>query len=545
MLIGLDVGGSNIDIVAIENQKIIDYRKFEIGSDLISSLLSILEDFLILKSHKEINGIVLSTTITTNAIVQNELNNVGMIIESSIGAKPDFLFCGNCNILLNGYINNRGFEVKTFNKYLINQAIQKFKNENINTVGIVTKFSVRNPSHELEIFNAIKPYQFDFITLGHKISGKLNFPRRVYSTYLNCAVYSRFNEFFNAISKLIYECKIGLENVYIQKPDGGIVNFKDIKDFPIMSILSGPAASAQGAYVLTRPDYDAVTVDIGGTTTDISFIENGQFILEHYGAKIGKYPTLVRAIFSRSIALGGDSIIKTHNNVIQVGPEIIRPYHLNDHCITLTDILKYLSNAIDHSLKIKLNNFSKKYNISIDKLCNLAISIAVTMIKDEIYKCINYINNTPIYTINRLIYEKRLSPKKVILVGGPALLLKPFLQRDLNMEVVVPKYYSIANAIGCAMASITKEYNFIVDTFKGILTIPELGIFDNFIDDINLNQAKNLLTKKIVEHENYININDIEIIEENSFNIIRNYRYCGKIIKLKAQLKPKIENLLL
>lgn len=156
MIIGLDVGGTNIDIVAIENNKVVDHRKFEHGEDLLFSILTSLEEFITKDYISNLSRIVLSTTITTNAIVQNKLDKVGMIIENGIGANPDFLMCADVNILLDGYINNRGIEVKSFDREKVEKAILIFKKADINNIGIACKFSVRNPKHELDVYDIVK-----------------------------------------------------------------------------------------------------------------------------------------------------------------------------------------------------------------------------------------------------------------------------------------------------------------------------------------------------------------------------------------------------
>lgn len=543
MIIGLDVGGTNIDIVAIENNKVIEYKKFELGEDLLHSILTSLEGFITKDYISNLSRIVLSTTITTNAIIQNKLDKVGMIIENGIGANPDFLMCADVNILLDGYINNRGIEVKSFNREIVEKAILTFKKADIKNIGIACKFSVRNPKHELEAYDIVKKHGFEFVSLGHRISGKLNFPRRVFSTYLNSAVYSNFKALYNAILEFLKEKNIPSSLVFLQKPDGGIVNLENLKEFPIFSILSGPAASAQGGYILSKPLSDAVIIDIGGTTTDISFVCNGQFVLEQYGAKIGNYPTLVRAIYSRSVGIGGDSIVKVENS-ISVGPETVKSYSTDrKNIVTFTDVLWYLKSSSDEKLQARLRYLSNKANTSLELFCNEVIKRALNAICKKIEEGIDYVNNTPIYTIQKLLYGEKFIPKKAVVIGGAADLIREHLEKELKIEVEIPRYYMVANAIGCALGSISREYNLIADTEQGKAYIPELDKYENI--DINFTpaQAKDFVINKIIEVGDASTPEEIEIVEENSFNMIRNFRYCGKIIKIKAQLKPKLQEL--
>lgn len=412
MIIGLDVGGTNIDIVAIENNKVVDHRKFEHGEDLLFSILTSLEEFITKDYISNLSRIVLSTTITTNAIVQNKLDKVGMIIENGIGANPDFLMCADVNILLDGYINNRGIEVKSFDREKVEKAILIFKKADINNIGIACKFSVRNPKHELDVYDIVKRHGFEFVSLGHRISGKLNFPRRVFSTYLNSAVYSNFKALCNAILEFLKKKNIPSHLVFIQKPDGGIVHLENLKEFPIFSILSGPAASAQGGYILSKPLSDAVIIDIGGTTTDISFVCNGQFVLEQYGARIANYPTLVRAIYSRSVGIGGDSIVKVEDS-ISVGPETVKSCNINrKNIVTFTDVLQYLNSSSDDEAQSRLKNLSNKANMPLELFCNKVVKVALNTICKKIEEGIDYINSTPIYTIQKLLHGEKFIPKK-------------------------------------------------------------------------------------------------------------------------------------
>jgi len=544
MIIGLDVGGTTIDTVAIENGKVVAFKKFERGRSLIDSVLESLNQFISKEMISNLERITLSTTVTTNAIVQNNLDKVGMIIENGIGANPEFLMCGDMNFFADGYINNRGIEVKSLNIESVKNALQSFKQEGIENLGIVDKFSVRNPQHELAVYEAAKEYNFKFVSVGYKLSGKLNFPRRVFSTYLNCAVYSTFNMFYKSILTFSQERKIPLEKIFIQKPDGGIINLYDIEGFPIFSVISGPAASAQGGFVLSNSVKNAIIIDIGGTTTDIAFLSNGNLVLELYGAKIGKYPTLVRAIYSRSVGLGAESIVKIVDDTIKIGPKTKRWYEQDkNEFATLHDVLQFSSLYRENPVNARLKSLSSQLNMSQEDFCKLVISRAVSMIEEKIKEGIEYINNLPVYTINKLLYGEKFAPQKIILIGGPAELLKPHLENELKIKVEVPKHYMVANAIGCAIGSISKEYNLVADTIQGKMVIPELNIYQSIPADFTIDQAKKVLIEKVLECREAKNQDDVEIVDESSFNMIRSFRFCGRMIRIKAQLKPKLLNL--
>ena len=81
-------------------------------------------------------------------------------------------------------------------------------------------------------------------------------------------------------------------------------------------------------------------LDIGGTTTDIFFLADGIPLFEPLGIKIDRYKTLVRAIYSYSIGLGGDSSIKVEDGKLKIGPKREgRPYAFGGPMPTPTDAM--------------------------------------------------------------------------------------------------------------------------------------------------------------------------------------------------------------
>ncbi|WP_256201016.1 hydantoinase/oxoprolinase family protein [Thermoanaerobacter thermocopriae] len=244
-----------------------------------------------------------------------------MIVQPGPGLPYDFLACGDGNVFISGYIDHRGEIIKDFNLLEIKNAIKLFKEKNIKAYAVVTKFSIRNPSIEMKIKEILEnDIPNSFITMGHTISGKLNFPRRVYTSYLNSAVHSIFDEFLSNIKKSLEKEGINA-SVFILKADGGTMNMSTAEKKPVETILSGPAASLMGINAMLPTDKDAILLDIGGTTTDIFFLADGVPLFEPWGIRIGKYKTLVRAIYSVSIGLGGDSSICVRNGRIKIGPQ--------------------------------------------------------------------------------------------------------------------------------------------------------------------------------------------------------------------------------
>ncbi|MDP9750572.1 hydantoinase/oxoprolinase family protein [Thermoanaerobacter pentosaceus] len=554
MIIGLDVGGTNIDGVVVEKGKIIKTIKKPTNRDnLFNSIWTALKELLSGYDNTKIERINLSTTVSTNAIVENKLSPVGMIVQPGPGLPYDFLACGDGNVFISGYIDHRGEIIKDFNLLEIKNAIKLFKEKNIKAYAVVTKFSIRNPSIEMKIKEILEnDIPNSFITMGHTISGKLNFPRRVYTSYLNSAVHSIFDEFLSNIKKSLEKEGINA-SVFILKADGGTMNMSTAEKKPVETILSGPAASLMGINAMLPTDKDAILLDIGGTTTDIFFLADGVPLFEPWGIRIGKYKTLVRAIYSVSIGLGGDSSICVRNGRIKIGPQREGvPYAFGGPKPTPTDAMITLELIDENAFRLTHENVKKAYeamtllgkelNLSAKDMAKLILSTMGDIIKNKVDELLHEINSRPVYTVKELLYGKRIKPKLINIIGGPSKVLAPVLEEKFDLPCYYPKNYSVANAIGAALARPTTEITMFVDTSKKTLFVPELGLYEKISGNYTLDKAKEkaleLVKKSALSLGASIEEIEAEIVEESSFNMVRGFYTIGKNMRIKAQVKP-------
>jgi len=545
MIIGLDVGGTNVNAVAICESEIVDTAKNPTDySDLLGCIWTTLNQLLSSNRNENIQHINLSTTVSTNAIVEGNTAPVGMIIESGPGLDPSFLCCGTENVLINGYIDHRGREISPLNKKEIDQAIQLFESKDIHAVSVAGKFSTRNPAHELAIAESLRGL-FSPITLGHALSGKLNFPRRVYTSYLNSAVYDVFGKFAEGIKKAMKREGIDVPT-YILKADGGTVNIATAEKYPVNTILSGPAASTMGACAFYPSDQDAVLLDIGGTTTDISFLADGVPLFEPLGIKIGSYNTLVRAIYSVSIGLGGDSAVCIKDGKLKIGPvRKGKPRALGGPSPTPSDAMIVLG-LMDFGDKDRafeaMQEIGRKMGVDAKSAAYMIYETMGDMIKDEVERLLKEINSRPVYTIKELLYGKKVRPAFLSVIGGPAKALAPMLEKKFNIPCKVPPYYEAANAVGAALAKITAEVTLVADTAEGTLAVPEIGLHEKTQRYFDLKKAREkafeALRMRALELGADETEIDPEIVEEQSYNVVRGFYTRGKNIRIKAQLKP-------
>ncbi|MFC1816766.1 hydantoinase/oxoprolinase N-terminal domain-containing protein, partial [Thermodesulfobacteriota bacterium] len=116
MIIGLDVGGTHTDVVLLSNEGLVNEIKVPTDpANLFGSVLTGLEKVTQGVDPGAINRVVLSTTLTTNAIVQNKFVPVGMVVSSGPGISPEFFRTNSHYFVVSGAIDHRGREIEPVN----------------------------------------------------------------------------------------------------------------------------------------------------------------------------------------------------------------------------------------------------------------------------------------------------------------------------------------------------------------------------------------------------------------------------------------------
>jgi len=546
MIIGIDVGGTHTDAVLLDTLRIKKKAKVVTNQkNLIESLTAVTEKIFSGEDPGDIERIVLSTTISTNTIVQGKTTRVGMILAGGPGLPPEMLEIGEDTHVISGYVNHRGIRVTGTDSVEVTRIADILEGENIGHVGIVGKFSTRNPGLETEIGDTING-RFRHISFGHLMSGNLNFPRRIATTYLNAAIWDTYSAFVNTVMEYVGRMRITAP-VYILKADGGTSMISQSVGYPVGSILSGPAASIMGILSLKDSREDAISLDIGGTTTDIAIFADGVPLLEPLGVTIGGHKTLIRGLLTRSIGVGGDSRVKYEDGQITIGPKRDgQAVAFGGPSPTPTDamIVLGLTDIGDRGKAIKaIQEIADRANHPLDEMAQEIFDLTCRTILSAVREMISEINNKPVYTVHEIFEGKRISPTVVYIVGGPAGPMAPYIEKMLGISSCVPEHAEVANAIGAALARTTTEVTLLADTEKGEVTIAEEGIQApiprGFTHQDAMDMCEGTLRKRALRMGAQEGDLDMEIIEDQTFNMVRGMgSTAGKNIRIKAQVKP-------
>lgn len=545
MIIGLDVGGTHTDIVLLGSEGL--ERSIKVPTDtgdLFQTVLTGLEQITEGVPLDQIHRLVLSTTLTTNAIVQNRVPPVGMIVSGGPGIDPEFYRTCEHYHVVSGAIDHRGREIDGIRPEEIKAASRSFREAGISHVGVVGKFSTRNPAHELGI-REILGNDFDKVFLGHRISGNLNFPRRIATTYLNTAVYPIHKPFFEAVRHSLDQKGLSVP-IRLLKADGGNMNLDASIDFPAQTILSGPAASVMGSLAFAPEEEDALVLDIGGTTTDMAILVNGAPLLDPLGIVMGKHQTLIRSLETQSIGIGGDSVVRVADGRITIGPERLGPaMAYGGPTPTPTDAMFVM--GMIHAdgrerAEAGLQPLADRLNLSVEKIASKIFDTACHAILYEAEQMIERINAKPVYTVHEMLEGHKVTPKKLLILGGPALYFANRMEEISAFKVGVVPRWAVANAIGAALARTTCEVTLFADTEQGTATAPEenfqKSVKKNFTVANAVDMAFGLLRTKAIACGANPNHLEMEVVEQMTFNMVRGFYTTGKNIRVKTQIKP-------
>ena len=282
----------------------------------------------------EVALVSLSTTLATNALVEGQGAHVALVFigfdasDLSRGGLNDVLK-GDPVLSLPGGHTHAGTEAAPLDLVALEAAIRGLGDQ-VSGFAVAARFATRNHAHETAARDLIRRVTGRPVTCSHELSANLNGPKRALTAVLNARL-------IGMIDRLVAACERHLAAVGINAPlmvvrgDGALISAAMVRERPIETILSGPAASIVGARWLTGAS-DALVSDIGGTTTDIALLRDGLPEIDPEGARVGGFRTMVEAVAMRTTGLGGDSevhlLTEGLTGGLRLGPRRLMPVSL-------------------------------------------------------------------------------------------------------------------------------------------------------------------------------------------------------------------------
>ncbi|MCL2862707.1 MAG: hydantoinase/oxoprolinase family protein [Methanimicrococcus sp.] len=327
--LGIDAGGTYTDaaLADMDAREIIQSEKaLTTYPDPLGGIQNVL-DMLDAESLKKVKLLSVSTTFATNTILEKNGAPVSLIL---IGTQkvPEHLK-DNCIVVKGGH-NFRGAENEELDLDAIREYVLSVKDK-VSAFAVSSFYSIINPGHEKAARNLIHELTGFPVVCGYELAQSLGAYERGVTAYLNASLLPVARVFLDAVAAETKRRGMNVKTTML-KCNGAAAMFGEVMDRPVETIFSGPAASVLGAAFLSGKK-TCLAIDVGGTSTDVSMIEDGIPQISDLGATVGGWKTKVRAIKMETIAAGGDSHIwidadslpDARLSSIKIGPRRVIP----------------------------------------------------------------------------------------------------------------------------------------------------------------------------------------------------------------------------
>jgi N-methylhydantoinase A len=495
--IGIDVGGTFTKAVAIDvvEKKILGKKSVPtthsseggVSVGIVNALSALIEICNI--NQEEIELISHSTTQAVNAFLEGDVSKVG-IIGMGVGMEKT-------NVVKRTHIKdislNSNKSLKTCytfldtSKYLegsgIVKSIENLVSEGAQSIVVSEAFGVDDPSNELFVMKHSKLP----CTAGHELTGIYGLEIRTLTATINASILPKATSTATFVKSAVSKLGINVP-VMIMKGDGGVTTLDSFLHKPIITVLSGPAASVVGALLFLQV-LEGIFIEVGGTSTNISIIKDGKPEMRY--VNIMEHPTCIRSLDSRICGVAGGSLIRVSSKkkIIDVGPRSSHIAGLEYSCFANPEDLKRGKIVTISPLNNDPNDYvcievpgGKKYGITNTCAANAlnlipkndnaygntdAARIAFTklatfmgMTPEQIAKQVIDISVSKIVDyIIPMIKEYKLYKNRIVVIGGGggASVLVPMVAKKLNFEYKKADYADVISSIGVATGMIYEE----------------------------------------------------------------------------------------
>lgn len=329
--IGIDVGGTFTDAVAINDEtfELIGSVKMatthEAKAGVAAGIVGVLEKIM-QECHikpEEVVFIAHGTTQATNALLEGDVAKVGVMTLGSgvqgMKSKSDTnignieLAAGKWLYTQNEYVNTG--DMSNFDQNA-EQALQKLQEKESSSIVVSEAFSVDNPENENRVLNICQKSGMP-ATAGNDVSKLYGLKTRTRTAVINASILPKMLDAANMTEKSIKNADIGAP-LMVMRCDGGVMTVDEVRNRPILTILSGPAAGVAGALMYEKLT-DGIFLEVGGTSTDISCVKDGNVVVKY--AEVGGHKTYVNSLDVRTVGIGGGSMIEINaGKIADVGP---------------------------------------------------------------------------------------------------------------------------------------------------------------------------------------------------------------------------------
>jgi N-methylhydantoinase A len=349
--VGIDTGGTFTDVVALDEEsgQVVTTKTPSTPADPADGFLAGIEKVLGLlegASGDDVSAVSHGTTVATNQLLEGKVGRLGFVttegydamLEIARQSVPDgygnsYFWVKPARIVprdlvrsVGGRLDVHGREVRPFDEEGARAVARWFREREVDTLGVCFLHAYADPVHEERMRRVLaEEHPEAVVSLSSEVLREYREYERAMTTLVDAAVKPRLSAYVSNISDRLSDFVGGARRVpfYVMKSNGGVLSADEVIHQPITTVLSGPAAGALGAALVTQvAGFDRVlTCDGGGTSTDVAVVVDGQPTLTTEGS-VGTYPSKIPMIDVVTVGAGGGSIAHlSPEGALRVGPE--------------------------------------------------------------------------------------------------------------------------------------------------------------------------------------------------------------------------------
>lgn len=480
--VGIDIGGTFTDLFVVEptgESRI--YKSPTTPHDPSEGLINVLtkaaddigetlEVFL-----DQVETIVHGTTIATNAVLTRKGAKTGFVTtegfrdllnmrrgirsrqNDSKYAPPAALVPRELIATVEQRTDVNGNELTPLNERHVREAAQKFREEGVEAVAISYLWSFLDPSHEARTAEILaEELPGVFITASHEVLPQIRVYERNSTTVLNAFAGPKLQKYLSNIERQLNERGFNGTLLIVQS-NGGVMAPEYASRSAASALLSGPAAAPEAAlrYARRHSSEDVITVDMGGTSFDVSLVHKGQPLLTEE-SEIGGYRVALPMLDIHTVGAGGGSLVWVDSGgILRVGPQSATAdpgpvcYGRGGTVPTTTDadlLMGYLNPDFfgdgAFALDVEAARKAVEQNIAIP------LGLSLDEATNGIYRVVNA---TMAEAVNEVSVKRGFDPREFTLVvaGGAGPIHAVPIAQELGIrKIIVPRESSVFCAVG-------------------------------------------------------------------------------------------------
>ena len=445
--LGIDVGGTNTDAVVMKGKDVLAGIKAPTSEDVTTGVVEAMNGAIAKAGidRTQVSNVMIGTTHFTNAVIERRHLTPVAAIRLGLPATaclppavdwPEDLksVVGEHGYLVRGGYEFDGREIAPLDEDELINIAGEIQANGLKAAAITCVFGPINSDMEVRAKAVLQEHCPGLPVVLSSDIGRIGLLERESAAIMNASLLKLATKTVDAFGQALSDAGINCP-FFITQNDGTLMAAETVKNFPVLTFASGPTNSMRGAAFLTGVK-EAIVVDIGGTTTDVGALQHGFPRQAATVVDVGGVRTNFRMPDVFSIGLGGGSMVRGEGDAVTVGPQSVGYKIIKEAKVFGGNVLTATDVAVASGDVVEVGDASKVADLD-PALTSKAMSVIAALLENAVERA-------------------RVSPDPipVIAVGGGSILMPDTLG---DLTVIRPENFSVANAVGAAIAQISGE----------------------------------------------------------------------------------------